>query len=59
MVLKTKWRRMVKKFTALIRGKTSKKFCGFYCLKCRHIFRTNSKPESHRKYAEINTFVML
>ena len=48
-----------KKLPALLRRTTSKHRHNFYCLNCFYSFRTESKLESHRKYVQKKTFVML
>ena len=45
-----------KKLSALLRGITSKNNGGFYCLKCRHFFRTKDKLEFHKKVCENKDF---
>ena len=42
--------------SALLKGITSKKNGGFYCLNCLHSFRTKEKLESHRKVWENKDF---
>ena len=49
---------VVKKLPPLFREITSKNNSGFYCLKCLHFFRTNKKPESHKRVIKIKIFVM-
>ena len=39
----------VKKLSALLRGKTSKRKGNFYCLNCLHSFRTENKLKSQEK----------
>ena len=40
---------IVKKLSVLLRGITSKHIGNFYCLDCRHFFRTKSTLGSHKK----------
>ena len=56
----SKRRRMVlscnKKFSALLKGITSKHDGGFYFVNWLHLFRTRNKLESHRKYVNKKDF---
>ena len=46
----------VKNLSALLRGITSKNKGDFYCLNCRHSFRTKNKLESHKKLRKDKAF---
>ena len=49
----------VTKFSASLRGITSKINSGFSCLNCLSSFRTENKLKSHLKYVKTNIFVEL
>ena len=54
-----KWHYLVvKRFSALLRGITSKHYGDFYCLNCLHSFGTKNKLELHKEYVKIKIFVI-
>ena len=46
----------VKKLSALLRGRPSKNNGDFYCLNCRHFFRTKNTLKLHKKVCENKNF---
>ena len=49
---------VVKSLSRLLRGITSNHKEDFYCLNCFHSYRTENKPEAHKKYVKTMIIVM-